>query len=322
MQRTWQDDPDYLDVEGVIYHYPQRYFALIGGYEKFIYYRPARGASSSEASTYFGYGSLGEPFPDPADESHRYVPILQYNRFADPVSYLEEATGRYYESGYSSRTAFTGRSVRRIAATDFFRILAAAGVAGDPYANLPDTELLVAAPYSPIAPGSPPKQPLRIITDIPPGTGYRPTGKPVDVGESAALQERARRDHQRTLQAMQVLVHQRGGKTFYNNNIDMFAHIGSQRLLIEAKSVGDPRVVVDRMRYGIGQLSDYAVRYGEELGDAERVLAFGAVPPTESSWIATILQETKIAFVALDGPAERVLALNERARALALFAPP
>jgi hypothetical protein len=320
MQRTWQDDPDYLDVEGVIYHYPHRYFSLISGYERFIYYRPARGASAGEASSYFGYGSLGEPFPDPEDETHRYVPIRQFRRFSVPVPYAEPI-GRYYESAFSSRTAFTGRSVRRIAPTDFYRILAAAGIVGDPFDELPDTELLAAAQYSPMALVAPPRQPLRLITAIPPGTGYRPTGGPIDPRESAALQERARRDHQRTLQSMQVLVHRRGGETFYNNNIDMFANVGEQRMLIEAKSVGDPRVVVDRMRYGIGQLSDYAVRYREEIGEAERVLAFGSIPTAESSWIATILQETKIAFVALDGLSDRVLPLNERARALSLFEP-
>jgi hypothetical protein len=321
MQRTWLDAPTYLDVEGVIYHYPQRYFAFIGGYERFLYYRPSKGASRGQASTYFGYGSLGEPFPDPNDATHRYVPIRQFRRF-DATLPFSDATGRLYESGFSSRTGFTGRSVRRVAPTDFFRIVTAAGVHGDPYADLADTELLVAPPYSPLGPSTPPKQPLRSILKIPPGTGYRPTGNPIDVFESAALQERARRDHQRTLGIIQSLVHQRGGETLYNNNVDMYATVRGQRLLIEAKSINDPRVVVDRMRYGIGQLADYAVRYRAELGDANRVLAFGAMPPPESSWISTILQESNVAFVALDNATDRVLPLNDRAHSLALFDAP
>jgi hypothetical protein len=320
MQRTWLDDPGYLDVEGVIYHYPQRYFPFIAGYERFVYYRPARGATGDEASSYFGYGTLGEPFADPNDASHRFVPIRQYRRFPAIVPY-HDAAGGFFESTYSSRTAFTGRSVRRVAPNDYFRILATAGIPGDAFAALADTELIVASAYSPLPGGFAPKQPLRRIDRIPPGTGYRPTGQPVDVAESAALQERARRDHQETLRVLQQVVHERGGETMFNNNIDLFASVRGQRLLIEAKSVGDLRVVVDRMRYGIGQLADYGVRYRAELGDARRVLAFGAPPAPETSWISTILQESQIAFVALDQGSERIIPLNDHARSLALFEP-
>ena len=318
MQRTWLDDPGYLDVEGVIYHYPQRYFPFINGYERFLYYRPSRGAAANEASSYFGYGTLGEPFTDPDDGTHRFVAIRQYRRFSEPVRYFDP-TGRFYESGFTSRTGFTGRSVRHVAANDYYRILAAAGVHGDAFVDLADSELVVAAPYSALPRVEPPKQPLHLIVHVPPGTGYKPTGKPVDVAESAALQERARSDHQRTLRILQALVHQHGGETLYNNNVDMYARVRGQRLLIEAKSIRDPRVVVDRMRYGIGQLADYAIRYKPELGDAERVLAFGAVPPPESAWISTILQESSVAFVALEHGADRVVPLNDRARSLPLF---
>jgi hypothetical protein len=318
MQRTWKDDPTYLDVEGVIYHYPQQYAPYINGFERFLYYRPARGATASEASTYVGYGALGQPFLDVDKPAHWFVAVRQYRPFGVPVPYVDP-TGRFYESKYSSRTAFTGRSVRPISPNDFFRILAAAGVAGDPYADLPDTEIAIAGAYSPLPVTTPPTQPLRRITEIPPGTGYRPTGVRVDVFESAALQERARNDHQRTLRAIQDLIHERGGETLYNNNVDLFATVRGQRLLVEAKSVNDPRVVVDRMRYGIGQLADYSIRYRSDVGNAERVLAFGAIPPPESSWIGTILQESSIAFVGLDRAADRILALNERARALSLF---
>ncbi len=321
MQRTWSDDPGYLDVEGVIYHYPQRYFTFIEGYERFVYYRPAKGAAAGEASSYVGYGTLGEPFPDPDNANHRFVPVRQYREFPAPVQYLAP-TGTFLESTYSSRTAFTGRSVRRILPTDYFRILAAAGIHGDPFADLADTRELISQPYSALVVSTAPKQPLRIIDRIPPGTGYRPTGNLVDALESAALQERARQDHQEVLRTLQQLVHHRGGKTFLNNNIDLYADVRGQRLLIEAKSINHPRVVVDRMRYGIGQLADYGVRYRTEVGEAERVLAFGMVPPPESAWVGTILQETGIAFVALSGTVDGVIPLNERARSLALFQSP
>ena len=320
MQRTWLDDPGYLDVEGVIYHYPQRYFPFISGYERFVYYRPSRGATPGEASAYFGYGTLGEPFADPNDATHRFVPIRQYRRMPSVVPF-SDAAGSFFEGSYTSRTAFTGRSVRRIAPNDYFRILATSGIHGDAFADLADTERLIATTYSPLQDGLAPTQPLRRIDRIPPGTGYRPTGNPVDVGESAALQERARRDHQETLRVLQAMVHARGGETLFNNNIDLYATVRGQRLLIEAKSVGDLRVAVDRMRYGIGQLADYGVRYRADIGEAERVLAFGAPPPPETAWISTILQESAVAFVALDGKTERVLPLNDRARSLALFGP-
>jgi hypothetical protein len=153
---------------------------------------------------------------------------------------------------------------------------------------------------------------------VPQGTGYRPTGKAVDVYESAALQERARADHQRVLRVMHERVAERGGNTLFNNNIDMFAVVRGQRLLIEAKSVNAPHVAVDRMRYGIGQLADYAIRYRSELAESQRVLAFGSLPSADASWISTILQQNDVAFVGLSGD-ERLVALNERAEKLAIF---
>ena len=60
MQREWNDKPSYLDVPGVIYHYPERYFPYINGFERFLYYRPQRGAIAAEASTCLLYTSLAE----------------------------------------------------------------------------------------------------------------------------------------------------------------------------------------------------------------------------------------------------------------------
>jgi hypothetical protein len=318
MQRQWNDKPTYLDVPGVIYHYPELYFPKISGYERFLYYRPARGAVAGEASTYVGFGSLSVPFADPNDPKHRYVGIAEYQAFPQPVPYADPS-GAFYESTYKSRTAFTGRSVRAIAPTDFFRILAAAGLTGDPYAALENTDRIVAGipPLSPII--QPPWQPFRDMPFVPNGTGYRPSGNIVDVQESAALQERARRDHQNVLRVLHERVAERGGSIRFNNNVDMFAVVRDQRLLIEAKSLNSPNVAVDRMRYGIGQLADYAVRYRSDLLDAERVLAFGTLPSPESSWIGTILQENSVAFVGL-APGEKLVALNQRAEKLALFA--
>jgi hypothetical protein len=113
-------------------------------------------------------------------------------------------------------------------------------------------------------------------------------------------------------------VARRGGTTLFNNNVDMFAVFPGQRLLIEAKSLNAPHVAVDRMRYGIGQLADYSVRYRADLGDSQRVLAFGTLPSPETSWIGTILEQSDVAFVGLS-KTEQLVALNPRAEKLPLF---
>ena len=87
--------------------------------------------------------------------------------------------------------------------------------------------------------------------------------------------------------------------------------------MVEAKSLNDARQSVDRMRYGMGQLFDYRVRYKAEVAGAEPVLAFGAPPDRTSGWITTILQENGIAFIAKDG--ERLVPLNQRAAAIAIL---
>jgi hypothetical protein len=93
---------------------------------------------------------------------------------------------------------------------------------------------------------------------------------------------------------------------------------GDQKLLIEAKSLTDPKQSVDRMRYGVGQLFDYRVRYRAEVAGADPVLAFGALPDRSTAWIATILEENSVAFVARD--AERLVPLNRRAESLEILA--
>jgi hypothetical protein len=163
-----------------------------------------------------------------------------------------------------------------------------------------------------------PRDAFREALRIPEGTGYVPSGKALpSVYESAALQERARKDHNSTLDMIRRRAERLGGRCWYNNNIDLFVRYGDQSLLVEAKSLTDARQSIDRMRYGMGQLFDYRVRYKAEVAGAEPVLAFGALPDRASGWITTILQENGIAFVARDR--ERLLPLNERATTIALF---
>jgi hypothetical protein len=165
-----------------------------------------------------------------------------------------------------------------------------------------------------------PRDALREVTMIPRGAGYTPCGnKVVDVYEAASLQERARADHQRTLRVLLEKATAAGGQCWYNNNIDLFVRLGDERLLVEAKSLIDPRDAVDRMRYGLGQLTDYGVRYKAEVGHARPVLAFGNPPTRETSWIATILESVGIAFVVVSeqGPQP----LNEPARQSRFLSP-
>jgi hypothetical protein len=141
---------------------------------------------------------------------------------------------------------------------------------------------------------------------------------PPNVYEAAALQERARADHQRVLGLIVREVQAKGGTCLYNNNVDLLSKLGDERLLVEAKSLNDLLDAVDRMRYGMGQLLDYGVRYRSELQGAKPMLAFGRPPASDAQWIGDILQENGVAFAAATGDA--LIPLNERARLTRLFA--
>jgi len=304
-------DRVYLDVEGSLYHYPKMYFTRIQAYDSFVYYRPL-GASARrhDSKTYFGYGVLGVPFPDIRDSNRYFVPIERYAKFPQVVP-LKDEKGIWYETG--TTTTFAAQSaVRRISEIAFHRILAAAGAAVTGVSQLPSTEEIEAAPYI----GRPVEYPvddLREATTIPAGAGYKPHGdREVDVYESAALQERARADHQGVLSLIADRVIERGGRFMYNNNIDLLAELDGSKILVEAKSLNSPQRAVDRMRYGIGQLTDYSFRYRDQIGSAHKMLAFGRPPDEATSWIAALLQEAEIGFVALDGG--KLLPLNALAR--------
>lgn len=316
MQRAWRDDPKYKDTEFAVYHYPQQYFDQIHGGEKFVYYRPARDAKAAEASAYFGCGDLGDWWTDPGDPTHRFVGIRKPIRFANPVPHTD-LQGRMYESRFTSRNAFQGRSVRYIDDLDYHRILDAAGLTGATLRNAPTVDDVLSGLIVSDISVEPPRDAFRPLTVVPDGTGYRPTGRAIDVFEAAALQERARGDHQDTLKLVKSMVEARHGECLFNNNVDLLASFASHKLLVEAKSLTVQSAAVDRMRYGMGQLFDYGARYRAEIGKAQPVLAFGAVPSREVSWISTILQENGVAFVARQRGS--LLPMNDVAKALPIF---
>jgi len=313
-QRTWHGDAKYLDREGVIYHYPRQYRGRINDFDRFVYYRPAAGAAPEEASTYIGHGILGTSFEDWGRTGHWFVDVAWYEPFAKPVPLR---TGEAFIETESTTSPQFQSAARPIRETAYYRILMLGGVsAGREFAPSVTTEAAVAVGYAPPL-SKVPKDALREAIVIPEGTGYVPSGRALpSVYESAALQERARKDHNATLEMIRRAAERLGGHCWYNNNIDLFVHYGDQRLLVEAKSLNDPRQCVDRMRYGMGQLFDYRVRYKAETAGAQPVLAFGAMPDRATDWVATILQENSIAFIARKG--DRLLPLNARAESLAI----
>lgn len=261
---------------------------------------------------YFGYGRLGQWFSDPLRADHRFAPIISGDRFKRLVP-IAEHDGTFYETEDNKRPQFQS-AVRTISETAYWRILAAGGVTQIDVNALPDTETIAASAY-PLPLIAAPTDPFRPISKIPPGAGYVPRGDTkLNIYEAAALQERARADHQRVLHVIQHEIVRRGGTTFYNNNVDLYARLGEHSYLIEAKSLNRAADAVGRMRYGIGQLADYAYRYESEVAGASRVLAFGALPAAENTWIGNVMDRESVAFVCSLG--DRVVALNEAASAL------
>ncbi|MGC9991599.1 MAG: hypothetical protein ABSD52_04245 [Candidatus Cybelea sp.] len=318
-QRTWRADadPKYLDREGVIYHYPRQYRSRINDFDRFIYYRPAMGALEGERSTYIGHGVLAASFEDWARPNHWFVDVGWYEPFERPVPLRQNSVFAETESSTSPQFQSAARQIRE---TAYYRILMLGGVSAAREFAPVTTESVQSIGYSPLI-AEAPKDAFRQALVIPEGTGYVPSGKALpSVYESAALQERARKDHNTTLELIRRSAERLGGSCWYNNNIDLFVRCGQQTLLVEAKSLNDPRQAIDRMRYGMGQLFDYRVRYKAEVAGAEPVLAFGAAPDRATGWVATILHENGIAFIARDG--QRLVPLNERALALAICANP
>lgn len=313
-QRTWHGDPKYLDREGVIYHYPRQYRGRINDFDRFIYYRPAAGAVPGEASTYVGHGILGTAFEDWAHAGHWFMDIAWYEPFAQPVPLRSGDVFVETEGAASPQFQSAARPIRE---TAYYRILMLGGVsAGREFAPPVTTGTAITVGYAPPLTAAP-KDNFREAIVIPDGTGYVPSGKALpSVYESAALQERARKDHNATLEMIRRAAERLGGQSWYNNNIDLFVRCGDEKLLVEAKSLNDPRQSVDRMRYGMGQLFDYRVRYKAETAGARPVLAFGAMPDRATDWVATILQENGVAFIARNR--DRLLPLNAEAQSLAI----
>jgi hypothetical protein len=305
-------DRVYEDAEFSLYHFPRVYFSRVRPYDRFIYYRPLGKAQSRvDSKHYFGHGVLGQWYEDARRPDHRFVDLIKAERFPVPVPLLDEHK-RYYETE-SARQPQAQAAVREISEIAYYRILAAGAVNSASLSFMPSTESLLDVPL-PFAAAPIPRDRFRQITAIPPGAGYVPSEALLNIHESAALQERARADHQDVLASIQSAVLRRGGATWYNNNVDLFARLGEARFLIEAKSLLDVRDAVHRVRYGIGQLADYSYRYGTELEGPQKVLAFAVQPPREAAWLRDVLDQERTAFLMAGNG--KVEALNESAKGL------
>ena len=229
-------DRIYKDAEGALYHYPRQYFSRITPYDRFIYYRPrGRRSIRPDSACYFGHGILGVPYDDIDDPTHRFVPIYKYEPFPTLVG-LRDQFDRYYETE-SQRPIQAQSAVRTLGEIPYQRILAASNIVSTNISLLPSTEDIVTPGYfgRPIAP---PRDPIRRISEIPPGAGYVPhIDHRLDIQESAALQERARGDHQLLLRKIVTTATSRGATFWYNNHIDLVVNFDNERTLIEAKRV-------------------------------------------------------------------------------------
>jgi hypothetical protein len=255
----------------------------------------------------------GSAFLTPTPQTPRYglFIIKDYRHFSIrvPVPSVVQA-----ETGTATSPQFQA-AVRELSNYDYHRLLIAEGVTLSDIETLPADDDLLDGLVSQLSVA--PKDIFRMAPVIPDGTGYVWQGGAMpNLAESAALQERARTDHHNVLRHISRLVEARGGNWFYNNNIDLYAKIGEQRLLVEAKSLANPDRAVDRMRYGMGQLFDYRVRYEAEVAGADPLLAFRTPPERRDAWIANILEGNSVALVGLINGSLR--ALNPRAERLAI----
>lgn len=102
-----------------------------------------------------------------------------------------------------------------------------------------------------------------------------------------------------------------------NNNIDLLAAFPGENVLIEAKSLRDVRMAVDRMRYAIGQLADDQRRYRNEIGEGRTAVAFGSSLGREEEFVGDVLDSKGIGLLLFEDG--RLDARNQAALALSFF---
>lgn len=138
---TENDESQWSDDTGVLYHFPRRYAALLTPGTRVAYYKgrltEAQYAAVrlSRQPHYFGTAVIGNVFPDRnSSKGDLFATIDEYQRFSTPVLAKDDG-GRYIESIPPSRAANYWRDgVRQIQAATFLHIVTQSGslFAGEP----------------------------------------------------------------------------------------------------------------------------------------------------------------------------------------------
>lgn len=128
---TASDHPDYEDLRGHWYHFPNTYLvqvtAALG--DLVIFYEPRRSNGSTRSGgsqSYFAMARVIDVRRDPRRAGHHFADLSEYVEFDERVPF--KIGSRYFESalkkadGSTNRGAF-GRSVRLLAKSEFDAIL-------------------------------------------------------------------------------------------------------------------------------------------------------------------------------------------------------
>src|SRR5688572_19163427 len=95
------DESNWDDIKGDLYHYPNTYQAILTRGCKIVYYkgkmrnRIYASQRLSPDAHYFGAGAIGDSIVDPESSRNRYCEILDYRDFESAVPI--NADGQYLE---------------------------------------------------------------------------------------------------------------------------------------------------------------------------------------------------------------------------------
>ncbi len=124
---TQNDDSEWDDVRGDLYHYPNSYKKILESGCKVVYYT---GRAKEKTNTnrriiephYFGTGIVGDVIQDPENARNYYCEILDYKEFSEPIL-AKQQDGTFLESIPQSRASNYWRfAVRAISLADYERI--------------------------------------------------------------------------------------------------------------------------------------------------------------------------------------------------------
>ena len=126
------DESEWDDQTGEIYHYPNKYQKLLLEGAHFIYYKGKmknsefRNVRLSEDPHYFGHGVIGASTPDDrSDRKSWYCALLDYVRFAKPIPIKND--GQYVETiPESKKTNYWRDAVRPVTKEVYEQILSQA----------------------------------------------------------------------------------------------------------------------------------------------------------------------------------------------------